>query len=158
MGGGTFGVSVIGFRSTHFEVLASVGNSAFSRNEIACRIADDLFSIFEDRTGKDARSDSLTRSKRILSTKEETNIEIDNLFENESLSVVLSRSCLEMLISDFLERIVDTVKRVIALCEAKTDHIDEILFCGGSARIPKLQRLVCDLFSCEYSRLRKGLC
>jgi heat shock protein 5 len=160
LGAGTFDVSVIWFRSNQFEVLGTGGDSTFGGNDLDNRIVEHLFHIFEVRTGKCARFDFISRcklreasegAKRLLSTSNEANIEIDDLFEGESFSTVLTRSCFEHLISEELDRIVDTVKTVLERCEADAEDIDEILYCGGSTRIPKLQELIYDLFNPVYT-------
>jgi molecular chaperone DnaK (HSP70) len=160
-GGGTLDVSVVWFLSKHFEVLASDGNSGVGGDDIDCRIVEHLLGLFRVGTGKDAGSDLKARAKlrvaseeakRILSTENKTKIEIENLFDGESLSVILTRSCFESLISDILNEIVQTVKMALHRCSAVAADIDQILFCGGSTRIPKVQRVVWSLFNPKYTR------
>jgi molecular chaperone DnaK (HSP70) len=163
LGGGTFDVSVVWFRLKQFEVLGSDGNSTFGGNDFDYRIVDHLHRLFQKQTGKDARGDlkaewklkeASERAKRHLSTSNETKIEIDDLFDGESLSVILTRSLFESLISDLLEGIMDVLRRVLLLCgQADTRTIDHVLFSGGSTRIPKLQRMMGDLFYSNYTQL-----
>jgi heat shock protein 5 len=160
-GGGTFDVSVVWFRSKHFEVLGSDGNSTLGGNDIDDLIVEHFLEIFRARTGKDAGGDLKARAKlriaseeakRRLSTVSETMIEIEDLFEGESFSFLFTRYRLEWLISDILKLIGETVKNVLGLCRVVSRDIDQILFCGGSTRIPKVQQVVCGLFDANYTR------
>jgi L1 cell adhesion molecule like protein len=74
-------------------------------------------------------------------------IEIDSLFEGIDFYTSISRARFEELCSDLFFKTMEPVEK--ALRDAKMDksQINEIVLVGGSTRIPKVQKLLSDLFS-----------
>ena len=87
------------------------------------------------------------RAKRTLSASAQANIEIDSLFEGIDFYTSITRARFEELNADLFRGTMDPVEK--ALRDAKMDKADihEIVLVGGSTRIPKIQKLLQDLFS-----------
>merc|ERR1712110_337953 len=87
------------------------------------------------------------RAKRTLSASAQANIEIDSLFEGIDFYTSITRARFEELCSDLFKNTLDPVEK--ALRDAKMDKasIDDIVLVGGSTRIPKIQKLLQDVFN-----------
>merc|ERR1711923_341378 len=86
------------------------------------------------------------RAKRTLSASAQANIEIDSLFEGIDFYTSITRARFEELCSDLFKGTLEPVEK--ALRDAKMDKsaINKIVLVGGSTRIPKIQKLLQDLF------------
>merc|ERR1712086_289059 len=87
------------------------------------------------------------RAKRTLSASAQASIEIDSLFEGDDFYTSITRARFEELCSDLFRGTLEPVEK--ALRDAKMDKssIDDIVLVGGSTRIPKVQKLLSDLFN-----------
>lgn len=87
------------------------------------------------------------RAKRTLSSSTQASIEIDSLFEGVDFYTSITRARFEELNADLFRSTMDPVEK--ALRDAKLDKsaIHDIVLVGGSTRIPKVQRLLQDLFN-----------
>merc|ERR1739837_39537 len=87
------------------------------------------------------------RAKRTLSASAQANIEIDSLFEGIDFYTSITRARFEEMCSDLFRGTLEPVEK--ALRDAKMDKssIDDIVLVGGSTRIPKVQKLLSDLFN-----------
>jgi molecular chaperone DnaK len=65
------------------------------------------------------------------------------------LLMKLSRSKLEQLMDDIIQKTVGPCKQAIQDAGVKAADVDEVILVGGSTRIPKVQQLVKDLFGKE---------
>src|SRR5262249_56336081 len=65
------------------------------------------------------------------------------------LQIKLSRSKLEQLVDDLLQRTMGPVKQALADAGVDPRKIDEVVLVGGSTRMPKVQQLVRDFFGKE---------
>jgi heat shock protein 1/8 len=82
-----------------------------------------------------------------LSASAQASIEIDSLFEGIDFYTNVTRARFEELNADLFRGTMEPVER--ALRDAKFDKSDihEIVLVGGSTRIPKIQKLLQDLFN-----------
>merc|ERR1711971_901796 len=87
------------------------------------------------------------RAKRTLSASAQANIEIDSLFEGVDFYTSITRARFEEMCSDLFRGTLEPVEK--ALRDAKMDKssIDDIVLVGGSTHIPKVQKLLSDLFN-----------
>lgn len=86
------------------------------------------------------------RAKRTLSSSAQANIEIDSLYEGIDFYTSITRARFEELNADLFRSTLEPVEK--SLRDAKMDKKDihEIVLVGGSTRIPKIQKLLQDLF------------
>ncbi|KAL1481811.1 hypothetical protein MTO96_034204 [Rhipicephalus appendiculatus] len=86
------------------------------------------------------------RAERILSSTAETSIEIDALFDGTDFYTKITRARFEDLCLDLFKTILGPIQKV--LDDSKTDKmkVDDIVLVGGSTRIPRIQKLVKELF------------
>ncbi|VFV41060.1 Hypothetical predicted protein, partial [Lynx pardinus] len=87
------------------------------------------------------------RTKRTLSSSTQASIEVDSLYEGMDFYTSITRAWFEELNADLFRGILDPVEK--ALRDAKFDksQIHDIVLMGGSASIPKIQKLLQDFFN-----------
>ncbi|CAF4631542.1 unnamed protein product, partial [Rotaria sp. Silwood2] len=149
LGGGTFDISLIKRQNDIFQVIATIGNTNLGGKDFNHRVMKYLIKLFKNKTGKDIRNDNqaiqtlrfeVEKIKRILSSEYEAKIEIESFFDNENFSEKLTRAKFEELNLDLFRLIMQLVEKL--LDDAKRLTADEIVFIGGSTRIPKIQQLI----------------
>jgi molecular chaperone DnaK len=155
LGGGTFDVSVLEIGDGVFEVKATAGDNHLGGDNWDKAIVEWLVAEFKKDQGVDLAQDknSLQRlyeaaekAKIELSSTQETQINLPFITAVEGqpkhLDLKLTRSKLNELTSDLLERIVAPVKR--ALDDAGAD-IDHVVLVGGMTRMPAVRERVKEL-------------
>jgi molecular chaperone DnaK len=152
LGGGTFDVSVLDIGDGVFEVKATAGDNHLGGDNWDKAIVEWLVAEFKRDQGVDLGADknSLQRlyeaaekAKIELSSAQETQINLPFITAVEGqpkhLDMKLSRSKLNELTGDLLERVVGPVKR--ALDDAGTD-VDHVVLVGGMTRMPAVRERV----------------
>jgi molecular chaperone DnaK len=152
LGGGTFDVSVLDIGDGVFEVKATAGDNHLGGDNWDKAIVEWLVAEFKRDQGVDLAADknSLQRlyeaaekAKIELSSAQETQINLPFITAVEGqpkhLDLKLSRSKLNELTSELLERIVGPVQR--ALDDAGTE-IDHVVLVGGMTRMPAVRERV----------------
>jgi len=155
LGGGTFDVSVLEIGDGVFEVKATAGDNHLGGDNWDKAIVDWLVAEFKKDQGVDLAADknslqrlyeSAEKAKIELSSTQETQINIPFITAVEGqpkhLDMKLSRSKLNELTGDLLERVVAPVKQ--ALADAGSD-IDHVVMVGGMTRMPAVQEKVKEL-------------
>jgi molecular chaperone DnaK len=155
LGGGTFDVSVLEIGDGVFEVKATAGDNHLGGDNWDKAIVEWLVAEFKRDQGVDLAADknSLQRlyeaaekAKIELSSAQETQINLPFITAVEGqpkhLEIKLTRSKLNELTADLLERIVGPVKR--ALGDAGTE-IDHVVLVGGMTRMPAVRERVKEL-------------
>ena len=85
-------------------------------------------------------------TKKTLSTSNVAQINIDNFYNGEDLSMTISRNKFEELCEECFKRSLEPIEK--ALKDAKLTYIDinDVVLIGGSTRIPKIQSMLNELF------------
>jgi len=156
LGGGTFDVSVLEIGEGVFEVKATAGDNHLGGDNWDKAIVEWLVAEFKRDQGVDLAQDknSLQRlyeaaekAKIELSSAQETQINLPFITAVEGqpkhLEMKLSRSKLNELTADLLNRIVDPVKR--ALGDAGDVEIAHVVLVGGMTRMPAVRDKVKEL-------------
>ena len=156
LGGGTFDVSVLEIGDGVFEVKATAGDNHLGGDNWDKAIVEWLVAEFKRDQGVDLAADknSLQRlyeaaekAKIELSSTQETQINLPFITAVEGqpkhLDLKLSRSKLNELTADLLERIVGPVKK--ALDDAAGLAIDHVVLVGGMTRNPAVRERVKEL-------------
>jgi molecular chaperone DnaK len=156
LGGGTFDVSVLEIGDGVFEVKATAGDNHLGGDNWDKAIVEWLVAEFKRDQGVDLAQDknSLQRlyeaaekAKIELSSTQETQINLPFITAVEGqpkhLDLKLSRSKLNELTGELLERIVGPVKK--ALDDAAGLAIDHVVLVGGMTRMPAVRERVKEL-------------
>ncbi len=155
LGGGTFDVSVLEIGDGVFEVKSTAGDNHLGGDNWDKAIVEWLVAEFKRDQGVDLSQDknSLQRlyeaaekAKIELSSTQETQINLPFITAVEGqpkhLDLKLSRSKLNELTADLLERIVGPVKRALDDADASIDHV---VLVGGMTRMPAVRERVKEL-------------
>jgi len=165
LGGGTFDISILEIGDGVFEVLSTNGDTHLGGDDFDQKIIDFLADQFKAKEGIDLRNDrtSLQRLREFaekakveLSTSEETEINIPYITADANgpkhLKEKLTRSELEKLTGDLIERTVEPCKKALKDAGLSIKDVDEILLVGGMTRMPAVIRKVEELFGKEANK------
>jgi len=144
------------------EVKATNGDTHLGGDNIDQRVIDWIVTEFKKDQGIDLGKDKMAlqrlkeaaeKAKQELSTTMETEINLPFVTADASgpkhLAMKLSRSKLEQLVGDLLERSMGPVKQCLKDAGVEPKDIDEVVLVGGQTRMPKIQQLVKDYFGKE---------
>ena len=172
LGGGTFDISILDLCAGVFEVLSTNGDTHLGGDDFDRRIADWLCDEFEQEHSLDLREDSVAR-QRVKEAAEEAKIELSTRWQTEinlpfiahppfhsprlrggqrggggprHLHMTLTRSKLEQLTEDLIERTAEPCRQAMADAGLKTTDIDEVILVGGQTRMPAVREKVRSIF------------
>jgi len=156
LGGGTFDVSVLTIEDGIFEVKSTAGDTHLGGEDFDNRMVNHFLAEFKRKHKKDMASNpravrrlrtACERAKRTLSSSTQASIEIDILFEGIDFYTTITRARFEELNADLFRSTLEPVEK--SLRDAKMDkaQIHDVVLVGGSTRIPKVQKLLQDLFN-----------
>src|SRR5690242_15521552 len=163
-GGGTFDISILEVGEGVIEVKSTNGDTHLGGDNIDQRIVEWLVDEFKKDEGLDLRSkgnemalqrlrDAAEKAKIELSTAMESEINLPFITADASgpkhLVKKLSRSKLEQLIEDIIQRSVGPCKQALKDAGVDASKIDEVVLVGGQTRMPRIQQLVKELFGKE---------
>jgi molecular chaperone DnaK len=168
LGGGTFDISVLEVGSGVVEVKSTNGDTHLGGDDIDQRIVDWLIDEFKKENGIDLGKDRMAL-QRLKEAAEKAKIELSQMMETEinlpfitagpngpiHMQQKLTRTRLEQLVNDLLERSMKPVKQALEDAKLSPNDIQEIVMVGGSTRIPKVQALVRTFFG--EKELHKGV-
>jgi molecular chaperone DnaK len=158
-GGGTFDISVLEVGDDVVEVKATDGDSHMGGKDIDQKIMKWILDEFRKDSGIDVSKDPLAL-QRLDEAAEKAKIELSSAIESEinipfitsdengpkHLLLKLTRSKLEELSNEFIERSIEITKRAMESSPFKMSEIDEIVLVGGQTRMPKIVAEVKKLF------------
>ena len=158
-GGGTFDISILEVGEGVVEVKATNGDTHLGGDNLDQRVIEWIVAEFKKDQGIDLSKDKMAlqrlkeaaeKAKCELSTTLETEINLPFVTADASgpkhLSLKLTRSKLEQLTGDLLEKTMGPVKQCLKDAGLQPSQIDEVVLVGGSTRIPKVQELVKGFF------------
>ena len=82
------------------------------------------------------------KAKIKLSSEKKAFIELYEFFNNELLYIVLTREIFEKICENIFQRLIDIIEKVLDDSKKTISDINEIVFVGGSTRIPKIKELI----------------
>ena len=156
LGGGTFDVSLLTMEQGLFEVKATAGDTHLGGEDFDNRLVEYCAAQFLKTNGIDIRQDgramrrlrtACENAKRMLSTTNQTSIEVDSLKNGEDFSLQITRAKFEELCLDYFRKCIDPVKKVLEDSGLAKNSIHDIVLVGGSTRIPKVQQLLQEFFN-----------
>ncbi|MGD8370675.1 MAG: molecular chaperone DnaK [Syntrophobacterales bacterium] len=167
LGGGTYDISILEIGDGVFEVKATNGDTHLGGEDFDQRVIDWLADEFRKDQGIDLRGDKMAlqrlkeaaeKAKMELSTSMETDVNLPFITADASgpkhLNIKLSRSKLESLVSDLVDKLVPPVQTALKDAGLAPSDIDEVILVGGMTRMPRVQEKVKEIFGKE---LHKGV-
>ncbi|WP_368924174.1 molecular chaperone DnaK [Comamonas aquatica] len=163
LGGGTFDVSIIEIADVdgekQFEVLSTNGDTFLGGEDFDQRIIDYIISEFKKEQGVDLSKDVLAL-QRLKEAAEKAKIELSNSAQTDinlpyitadatgpkHLNIKLTRSKLEALVEDLIERTIAPCRTAIKDAGISVSDIQDVILVGGMSRMPKVQEKVKEFF------------
>jgi molecular chaperone DnaK len=162
LGGGTFDISVLDVGDGVFEVKSTNGDTFLGGDDFDQRIIDWIADEFKKEQGIDLRNDKQAL-QRLKEASEKAKIELSTTLQTEvnlpfitadstgpkHLTMTLTRSKLEQLTEDLVQRSLGPCKRAMEDAKLNNDQINEVVLVGGQTRSPAVQAAVKELFQRE---------
>lgn len=165
-GSGTFDVSVIEITNLdgdkQIEVLSTNGDTHCGGADLDLEVMNWVVSEFKKEQGVDLKNDPLAlqrlkeaaeKAKIELSSREQTDINLPYITADASgpkhLNMRITRAKFESLIDSHLEKFVKPSVQAMKDAGLTNADIDDVILVGGTTRIPRIQKLVQDLFGRE---------
>lgn len=159
LGGGTFDISILDVGEGVFQVRSTSGDTFLGGDDFDLRIIDHIADEFKKENGIDLRDDRQSL-QRLKEASEKAKIELSSMMQTEinlpyitadssgpkHLVMTLTRSKLEQLTSDLVERSLGPVKQALKDAEISASDVDQIILVGGMTRMPAVQDAVSKLF------------
>jgi len=166
LGGGTFDISIIEIADVdgehQFEVLSTNGDTFLGGEDFDMRLIEFLADSFKKDTGIDLHNDPLAlqrlkeaaeKAKIELSSAQQTEVNLPYITADATgpkhLVVKLTRSKLESLVEELVNRSIEPVKQAIKDSGLSISDIDDVILVGGQTRMPLVQKTVADFFGKE---------
>ena len=162
LGGGTFDITILQIGDGVFEVRSTNGDTHLGGDDFDLRIMDWIVSEFKRDQAIDLANDRMAL-QRLREAAEKAKIELSSLMETEinlpfitadasgpkHLVMSLSRSKLDQLVGDLVERSIGPCRQALQDSEIEANGVDEVILVGGMTRMPAVQKAVEDLFGKE---------
>ena len=163
LGGGTFDISILEISEGGvFEVKATNGDTFLGGEDFDTRILDYLIDEFKKESGIDIRKDPLAlqrlkeaaeKAKKELSSTLATDVNLPYITADSNgpkhLNIKISRSKLESLVMDLIDRTIAPCKKALQDAGLKASDIQEVILVGGMTRMPKVVEKVKEFFGKE---------
>jgi molecular chaperone DnaK len=162
LGGGTFDISILSVGEGVLEVKATNGDTFLGGDDFDQRVIDWIVDEFKKDQGIDLRQDRMAlqrlkeaaeKAKIELSSTQTTEVNLPFITADASgpkhLSLPLSRSKLEQLVGDLIERTKGPLQQALKDAGVTPRDIDEVVLVGGQTRMPAIQQVVRDVFGKE---------
>ena len=159
LGGGTFDVSVLELGDGVFEVRSTNGDTHLGGEDFDNRIVNHFIDVFKQQEGVDLKSDKAAmqrlkdeaeKAKKELSSTPQAEINLPFITADadgpKHFEYTLTRSKLEELVADLIDRLADPVEKALKDAEMKAGDIDEVVLVGGMTRMPAVVEKVKSIF------------
>ena len=160
LGGGTFDISILQLGEGVFEVKATNGDTHLGGDDFDQRIIEWLVEEFKKDQGIDLRNDrqalqrlkeAAEKAKIELSTTMQTEVNLPFITADQSgpkhLVIALTRSKLEQLVGDLIEKTLGPVKQCMKDSELTAEKVNEVILVGGMTRMPAVVDAVKAMFN-----------
>jgi molecular chaperone DnaK len=165
LGGGTFDISILELGDGVFEVKSTNGDTHLGGDDFDQRIITWMADEFRKEQGIDLRQDRMAlqrlkeaaeKAKKELSSSMSTEINLPFITADASgpkhLTMSLTRSKLEQLVEDLIEKTRGPVMKALADAGMRPGDINEVVLVGGQTRMPAVQTMVRRIFDREPHR------
>ncbi len=162
LGGGTFDISILDLGEGTFQVRSTNGDTHLGGDDIDQLVMDWVCDEFKKEQGIDLKQDKMAlqrlkdaaeKAKKELSTVSQTEISLPFITADaggpKHLSMTLSRSKLEQLSADLLERSIEPCRKALKDAGLAANQVNNVILVGGQTRMPKVQETLKQFFGRE---------
>ena len=165
LGGGTFDISILDIGEGTFHVKSTNGDTHLGGDDFDQRIIAWLAEEFRRDQGIDLTKDRLAL-QRLKEAAEKAKIELSTVMQTEinlpfvtadasgpkHMVTTLTRSKLEQLVGDLVEKSFQSVRQAIADAKVAPQDVQEVILVGGQTRMPMVTEKVKEHFGKEPHR------
>lgn len=162
LGGGTFDISILEIGDGVFEVLSTNGDTHLGGDDFDQAIMQWMLDSFKKESGIDLSKDKMA-IQRLRDAAEKAKIELSGVMTTEinqpfitmdasgpkHLSLTLTRSKLEELCHNLVERTVEPCLKALKDAGLTKENIGDVILVGGMTRMPSVQEKVKAIFGRE---------
>jgi molecular chaperone DnaK len=162
LGGGTFDISILDVGEGVFQVRSTSGDTFLGGDDFDLRVMDYLIQEFQKENHLDLRGDKQA-IQRLREAAEKAKIELSSMMQTDvnlpyltadatgpkHLVLTLTRSKLEQLTADLVERTINPLKQALKDASLNAADINEVVLVGGMTRMPAVQEAVRRFFGKE---------
>ncbi|MFH2018799.1 MAG: molecular chaperone DnaK, partial [bacterium] len=160
LGGGTFDISILEVAPDNVQVLSTNGDTHLGGDDFDQVVIQWIIDEFKKTEGVDLGKDTLAL-QRIKSAAEKAKIELSTAQESEinepfitsgaegpkHLVMKISRSKLEELVGDLVQKTLEPVKKAIEDAKLSVNDLHEVVMVGGMTRMPLVLQIVEKFFN-----------
>ena len=159
LGGGTYDVSLVYIQNKKlYETIAYKGKEKLGGSDFDNRLMDYCLDEFcrENNYNKKNIENNYKRMQRLkraceetkkyLSSKLEDILLIEDFFDSKPLCCKITRSKFENLCKDLFDQLTVPLDEILREKKLNNKDIDEIIFVGGSCKIPKVKEIIQNKF------------
>ncbi len=159
LGGGTFDISVLEVGDGVFEVMSTNGDTHLGGDDWDRVLVDHVADEFIKTSGVDLRKDPMAlqrlseaceKIKCDLSSMPQAAMNLPYITADKSgpkhLQMTISRSKFESLCDPLFQRLIGPVNQALRDAKVTADDINEVVFVGGSTRMPKCVDICKEIF------------
>lgn len=138
------------YRVLHTLTDHSIGGERFTE-ALAQHLASEFKRSFRHDVSSNARAmlklmNSADMAKHSLSSLGSANCFVDSLHEGMDFDCNISRARFELLCSSLFNKSIQPIRTLLEEAGLSASDINQVVLCGGSARIPRLQAMIQELF------------
>ncbi|XP_071782531.1 heat shock 70 kDa protein 14 [Centroberyx gerrardi] len=155
LGGTSLSVTALQVNGGMFRVLSthtdhSIGGESFTQ-ALAQHLAAEFRRSFKQDVSGNARAmlklmNGADMAKHSLSSLGSANCFVDSLHDGMDFECNVSRARFELLCSSLFNKSIQPIKTLLEEAGLSTSDINKVVLCGGSARIPRLQQMMREMF------------
>uniref|UniRef100_A0A8C9ZF58 Heat shock protein 14 n=1 Tax=Sander lucioperca TaxID=283035 RepID=A0A8C9ZF58_SANLU len=156
LGGTSLSVTALQVNGGMFRVLNTHTDHSIGGERFTQALAQHLAAEFKRYTFKhdvstNARAmmklmNGADMAKHSLSSLESANCFVDSLHEGMDFDCNISRARFELLCSALFNKSIQPIRPLLEKAGLSTSDINQVVLCGGSARIPRLQQMIREMF------------
>uniref|UniRef100_A0A7N8X360 Heat shock protein 14 n=1 Tax=Mastacembelus armatus TaxID=205130 RepID=A0A7N8X360_9TELE len=156
LGGTSLSVTALQVSGGMFRVLNthtdhSIGGESFTQ-ALAQHLASEFKRTFKHDVSSNARAmmklmNGADMAKHSLSSLGSANCFVDSLHDGIDFECNVSRARFELLCSSLFNKSIQPIRALLQETGLSTSNINKVVLCGGSARIPRLQQMIREMFT-----------
>ena len=155
-GGGTFDVAILEKLSDNVKVISVAGDTRLGGHDLDNCILDYVYQHLRDKYDYDPRWDSddkrrlslkCEEAKKALSDADESIITINGMVpQHPKIMISITRKQFEDMADNLFKKTIDILHNCLKDSKLSKKSIQEVILCGGSTRIPKIQEMISKYF------------
>lgn len=109
----------------------------------------------ESAKAKEKLREACERARVVLSKSNQTNLEIDSLYEGCDLFTKITKARFESECTTLFNRCMNPIYQALQKAQLKQEQVDKVILSGGGCHMPKLQALIKQFFGASTEILNK---